>query len=67
MTEKERELIKAYLLNEDIRLDDEVRGIQQRLRYRRIDTVDAIEFALLLERYTSFKQFRKCIERLLSL
>ena len=38
MTEKERELLKAWLLSEDFRRDSEIKELQQRLRYRRIDT-----------------------------
>lgn len=67
MTEKERELLKAWLLNEDIRIDSEIMELKSRLRYRHIDIVDCIELALLINRYQDFKQFSSVVERLLNL
>lgn len=67
MTEKERELLKAWLLNEDLRIDNEIMELKSRLRYRQIDIVDCIELALLINRYQDFKQFSSVVERLLNL
>lgn len=67
MTEKERELLKAWLLNEDIRIDSEIAELKSRLRYRKIDIVDCIELALLINRYEDFKQFASVVNRLLHL
>lgn len=67
MTEKEQELLKAWLLNEDIRIDQEIAELKSRLRYRKIDIVDCIELALLINRYQDFKQFSSVVERLLNL
>lgn len=67
MTEKERELLKAWLLNEDIRIDSEIAELKSRLRYRKIDIVDCIELALLINRYEDFKQFSSVVHRLLHL
>lgn len=67
VTEKERELLKAWLLNEDIRIDSEIMELKSRLRYRQIDIVDCIELALLINRYQDFKQFSNVVERLLNL
>lgn len=67
MTEKEKELLKAWLLNEDVRIDQEIMELKARIRYRKIDIVDCIELALLINRYQDFKQFAGVIERLLNL
>ena len=67
MTEKERELLKSWLLNEDIRIDSEIAELKSRLRYRKIDIVDCIELALLINRYEDFKQFSSVVYRLLHL
>lgn len=67
LTEKERELLKSWLLNEDLRIDNEIIEMKSRLRYRKIDIVDCIELALLINRYQDFKQFASVVERLLNL
>lgn len=67
MTEKERELLKSWLMNEDIRIDSEITELKSRLRYRKIDIVDCIELALLINRYEDFKQFSSVVNRLLHL
>lgn len=67
MTEKEREILKAWLLNEDIRIDSEIVELKSRLRYWKIDIVDCIELALLINRYEDFKQFSNVVNRLLHL
>lgn len=67
MTEKEKELLKAWILNEDFRIDNEIIEMKSRLRYRKIDIVDCIELALLINRYQDFKQFASVVERLLNL
>lgn len=67
MTEKEREILKAWLINEEIRLSEEVRTKQAVLRYRRIDMVDCIELGSLMQRYDDFREFARIIERLLNL
>lgn len=67
MTEKERELLKSWLLNEDMRIDNEIMELKSRLRYRNIDIVDCIELALLINRYQDFRQFSSVVERLLNL
>lgn len=67
MTEKEKTLIKSYLVSEDFRKSEEIRELQSRVRFRKIDIVDCIELALCIERYDSFKEFSRCIHRLLEM
>lgn len=67
MTEKERELISAYIVNEDIRLDDSIRGYVSKLRYRSIDITDCVELMLLIQEYEDFKRFALAVIRLLHL
>lgn len=67
MTEKEKILIQSWLVSEDLRLDEELQQLQARIRYRKIDVVDCIELALLIERYQNFKQFSDTVDKLLHL
>lgn len=67
MTEKERELISAYIVNEDIRLDESIRHYVSRLRYRSIDITDCVELMLLIQEYEDFKRFAFALIRLLKL
>ena len=67
LTEKERELISAYIVNEDIRFDESIRHYVSRLRYRSIDITDCVELMLLIQEYEDFKRFVFAIIRLLKL
>ena len=65
MTEKEKRILQSYLVNEDARLSDMVQELQARIRFRRIDVVDCVELACVINHYDSFREFRKIIDRLL--
>ena len=67
MTEKERELILAYIVNQDFRLEEECRELQARLRFRRVGIEDCVELMLAKQRYDDFQEFALVILRLLHL
>lgn len=56
---KQKEILAAYFNNERDRLEEDVRQLQQRLRYRNADAVDCLELSLALERLTAFDEFVK--------
>lgn len=67
MKKCELSLLYSYILNNRIRLKNEVRTLQTQLRYREIDVVDCIELAVAIERYNTFKETTNQIKSLLKL
>lgn len=67
MTEKEKELLLAWVTNEQLRLDQELIDLKNRIRFRRIDITDNIEMIILQQRISDFEEFAKMLFRLLNL
>lgn len=67
MTEKEKELLLAWVTNEQLRLDQELIDLKNRIRFRRIDITDNIEMIILQQRISDFEEFSKMLFRLLNL
>lgn len=67
MKKVEINLVYNYIYNHRQRLDEELRQQQANLRYRKIDIVDCIETACLIERVNTFRQTTKDILQLLKL
>lgn len=67
MKKCELSLLYSYILNNRIRLKNEVRTLQTQLRYREIDIVDCMELAVAIERYNTFKETTNQIKSLLKL
>lgn len=67
MTEREKELLLCWLANEDIRLDEECTEIRKRLRFRPVDSVDCMEYALAIQRLDDFREFTRMVLRLMNL
>lgn len=67
MTEKEKELLLAWLINQEQRIEDEVQQSRQNLRFRKVDTVDCFELSLLIQRLYDFQEFALTVIRLLHL
>lgn len=57
MRKIEKELFLSYIINQRDRFDSEIQEQQRRIRYRRIDVVDLVEYMLLLERISAFEEF----------
>ena len=64
---KQKEIFMAYINNNRDRLQEEVRQLQQRLRYRNVDAVDCLELSLALERLNAFEDFSKSAMAILKL
>lgn len=56
-----------YIYNNRQRLEEELREQQAKLRYRKIDVVDCIETACIIERLNTFRQMSCDILQLLKL
>lgn len=67
MTEKEKEMLLAWLVNEDLRLDNEIIELQSRLRFRPVGVGDCFELALAKQRREDFTEFALTVLRLLRL
>lgn len=67
MTEKEKELLLAWIVNEQLRLDQELNELRNRIRFRRIDISDNVEMMLLQQRLQDFEEFASVLMRLLHL
>lgn len=62
---KQKEILAAYFNNNRDKLEEDVRQLQQRLRYRNADAVDCLELALALERLNAFEDFVKSTRAIL--
>lgn len=67
ITDKEKRLLLAYFYNNRCRLESNLRQLQLNLRYRRIDSVDAVEVLYALQELENFNQTSKDIMSLLKL
>ena len=65
MTQKEINLLFAYIYNNRTRLEDEVSQLQSNLRFRKIDSTDCVELMLSSERLATFKDVTTDIRHLL--
>lgn len=66
-TQKQKDLWNEYKYNRGEYLRQDIRQLQQNIRYRDIDVVDCIELALALERLNTFNQVCKSVEVFLKL
>lgn len=67
MTEKEKQLLLSWIINETSRLEDQLVEIRARIRFRRIDLSDNVEMILLQQRLDDFREFTSILLRLLHL
>lgn len=54
---KQKEIFMTYINNMRDELEENVRYLQQRMRYRNVDAVDCLELSLALERLNAFNEF----------
>lgn len=67
MTQKEKDLLLAYLVGTELRIENEITELRNRIRYRHIDSVDLIEGLALYHRLEDFQEFALTVIRLLNL
>ena len=61
------ELILSYLLNNEIRLDEEINQLQQNIRFRKIHDVDMVELLIATVRRDTFLEVSQKIRDLLNM
>lgn len=67
MRQREIKLFFNYRYNMQCRLENDVRQLQQNVRYRNIDVIDCLELSLALERLNTFHEVIKDVSLLLGL
>lgn len=67
MREREIVLLMQYIMNNQQRLEEELRELQNNLRYRKVDVNDCVELMLCKERFETFTRVTKDIVALLHL
>lgn len=67
MTQREKDLLWAWIINEQGRIENELQELRNRIRFRRIDISDNFEMALLQQRLEDFRDFALILIRLLNL
>lgn len=65
MTQKE--ILMTYIINSRDRLQEDVRQLQQRVRYRNVDAVDCLELSLAIERMNAFEDFSRSVMEIMKL
>lgn len=63
----EKELLWAYIVNEEARLESETVELQNRIRFRHINQNDCVELMLAMQRLDDFREFALTVIRLLNL
>ena len=56
MKQNEKSLFYNYILNNRLRLEDNVRNIQANIRFRRVDIIDCVELIEATVELETFKQ-----------
>lgn len=67
MTQKELTLLYSYILNNRVRLENDVTNAQNNIRFRKIDIVDCIELIHVQVQLETFKRVTKDIRILLDI
>ncbi len=65
MTQKE--ILMTWIVNSRDRLQEDVRELQQRVRYRNVDAVDCLELSLAIERMNAFEDFSRSVIEIMKL
>lgn len=67
MRQSEIELLMAYIVNEESRLENDVIELTNRVRFRRVDITDCVELIVAINRLDNFREFALIVIRLLRL
>lgn len=67
MKQSEKDLLWAWIVNEETRIENELVEIRNRVRFRKIDITDNVEMMLMLQRLEDFRDFALILIRLLNL
>ena len=67
MRQSEKDLISQYIYNNYVRYENEVKQLQNNIRFRAVDMVDCIELMLAIQQFDTFKEVTSHIRLLLKL
>lgn len=67
MRQSEIELLMAYIVNEEQRLENDLIELRNRIRFRHFDVNDCVEMQLALNRLDNFREFALIVIRFLSI
>lgn len=67
MKQTEKDLLWAWIVNEETRIESELIEVRNRIRFRRIDITDNVEMMLTQQRLEDFRDFALILIRLLNL
>lgn len=67
MKQNEKSLFYNYILNNRLRLEDNVRNIQANIRFRRVDIIDCVELIEATVELETFKQVTNDLRLLLDI
>lgn len=57
MTQKQKDIYGAYIYNQRLRMEEDIKTMQQNLRWRKISALDCLELIIAVERYNAFCEF----------
>lgn len=64
---KKYDILQEYFHNEFIRLENDVKQLQENIKWRRISTIDCLELIIAQERFAAFLEFRANVKAILKL
>ena len=67
MTEKEKDLVYSYIMHNKAVLEDNVRQLQDNIRFRKVDIPDCYELTVAIQRLDTFNEVTNHIRLLLNL
>ena len=67
MKKTEKTLLYEYIFNRTVQLQADLDNASHLMKYRRSDTLDAVEFMIAKERYDAFVEFSHDVMHLLHL
>jgi len=67
MRQHEKDLLSAYIYNNYVRLEDNLRQIQNNIRFRKVDVADCMEYICAKQEFDTFIEVTGHIRLLLKL
>lgn len=64
---KKYDVLLEYFHLEFVRLENEVKQLQENIKWRRISTIDCLELIIAQERLAAFLEFRQHVKAILKL
>lgn len=59
------DILADYFYNESIHLENDVKQLQENIKWRRVSTIDCLELIIATERLSSFLEFSQNVKAIL--